>query len=140
MHEEEFFVSTVLNQYLFNPIAHALGIEYHGHAAVPSHIAMLFVISLMLSAFALFLRSRLSVDNPGNLQQSFELVYDGLTGFMRDLIGPGAERYFSLIAALFLFIWVSNLIGLVPGFMSPTSNINVTAGLAIIVFLVYNAQ
>ncbi len=140
MPEEEFFVSSVLNQYLFNPVARALGIHYSGPESVPSYICMLAVISLLLIIFSVFLRSRLSVENPGNLQQGLEVLLEALSGFMRDIIGPDAGRYFPLIGNLFVFIWVSNLLGLVPGFMSPTSNINVTAGLGIIVFLYYNAQ
>ena len=140
MHEEEFFISAVLNQYLFNPVARALGIHYSGNEAVPAHIAMLFVVSFLLIADALYLRSRLSVESPGNLQLTVEVLYEGLGGFMRDIIGPGAQRFFPLVLSLFLFILTSNYIGLIPGFMSPTSNINVTAGLAIIVFLYYNAQ
>jgi F-type H+-transporting ATPase subunit a len=133
MPQEEFFVSTLLNRFIFNPLAHALGIHYSGPESVPPHICMLAVVSLVL-------RSQLSVESPGNLQQSFELLHEGLSSFMRDIIGRSADRYFPLIGSLFIFIWFSNLLGLVPGFMSPTSNINVTAGLGIIVFLYYNAQ
>jgi F-type H+-transporting ATPase subunit a len=82
----------------------------------------------------------LSVDNPGTLQQMFELLAEGILSFMHEIIGPEARRFFPLIGSLFIYIFVSNLIGLVPGFMSPTSNINVTAGCAIIVFLYYNWQ
>lgn len=140
MLEHEFFVSTVLNQYLFNPVAHLLGLHYEGHEAVPAHIAMLLLISCLLILFALVLRKRLRVEDPGNTQQAIEVLYEALSGFMKDIIGTGASRYFPIIGSLFLFILCGNLIGLVPGFMSPTSNINVTAGLSIIVFLYYNAQ
>ena len=140
MLEHEFFVSTVLNEYLFNPIARFLGIHYSGHEWVPAHIAMLVFISAVLIVSAVCLRSRLRVDDPRNWQQMLEVLYEALSGFMRDIIGPQAGRYFPLVGGLFLFILSSNLLGLMPGFMSPTSNINVTAGLAIIVFLYYNAQ
>lgn len=139
MHEEEFFVSTVLNRFIFNPVAQALGFHPHGNNTVSPHIAIALLVSLFLIVFAVFLRSRLSLENPGNLQQSFEVLYGALTSFMRDMIGKGSEKYFPLIGTLFLFIWVNNMIGMVPGFMSPTSNINVTAGMGIIVFIYYNA-
>ena len=140
MHEEEVFVSTVLNRFVFNPIASALGMRHEGHEAMPPHMAMLVVIGLVLIGGAFYLRSRLSVDNPGPLQQGFELVHEGLSGFMSDIVGPMGPRFFPLIGTLFLFILCSNYVGLIPGRMSPTSNVNVTAGLAIIVFLYYNAQ
>lgn len=140
MHQEEIFVSTVLNRFVFNPIADAFGIGHSARDAVPPHIVMLVVIGLLLIGCAFYLRSRLSVDNPGPLQQGFELVYEGLGGFMRDIVGPLGPSFFPLIGTLFFFILCSNYVGLIPGFMSPTSNINVTAGLSIIVFLYYNAQ
>jgi len=101
---------------------------------------MIILVSLGLILAALLVRRRLSVDNPGAGQQFLEVIFEAVLGFMRDIIGPNARRFFPLIGSLFLYIWVSNLIGLVPGFMSPTSNINVTAGCAVIVFLYYNDQ
>ena len=59
-------------------------------------------------------------------------------GLARDIVGGPAKRFFPLLGALFLFILACNLVGMLPGFMSPTSNINVTAGCAIIVFIYYN--
>ncbi|MBI4454495.1 MAG: F0F1 ATP synthase subunit A [Acidobacteria bacterium] len=140
MPEHEFFVSTLLNQHVFNPLAHALGIHYSGHESVPPHIVMLMVVCLLLISLAAYLRGRLTVENPSSLQQAFEVLYEALTGFMRDIIGSHGERFFPLVGGLFLFILTGNLLGLIPGFMSPTSNINVTAGMGITVFLYYNAQ
>jgi F-type H+-transporting ATPase subunit a len=135
----EFFVATVFNRYIANPIAELLG--FHAdHDVLPAHVVMIILICLGLTLMALVVRRWLSVDNPGYVQQVFELVFEGIHGFMNDIIGPGARRFFPIIGALFVYILVGNLIGLVPGFMSPTSNINVTAGCAIIVFLYYNYQ
>jgi F-type H+-transporting ATPase subunit a len=53
---------------------------------------------------------------------------------MEDIIGHHSRQYLPLIGTLALFILISNLMGLIPGFMSPTSNINTTAACAIIVF------
>ena len=57
---------------------------------------------------------------------------------MKNLIGAGHKAFFPIIGSLFLFILTCNLLGLFPGFMSPTSNINVTLGCAIIVFVYYH--
>ncbi len=139
MEHHEFFVATVFNRYIANPIAGLLG--FHAdHDVLPAHVVMIILVALGLILISLFIRRRLSVDNPGPLQQFLELVFEAVLGFMRDIIGPNARRFFPLIGSLFLYIWISNLIGLVPGFMSPTSNINVTAGSAVIVFLYYNYQ
>jgi F-type H+-transporting ATPase subunit a len=71
---------------------------------------------------------------PVGIQNFFEMVVDGIMKFMEDIIGHHSRQYLPLIGMLAFFILISNLIGLVPGFMSPTSNINTTAACAIIVF------
>ena len=59
---------------------------------------------------------------------------------MKDIIGPQAEKYFPLIGSLFVFILFCNLLGIIPGFLPPTSNIYTNAACAIIVFIYYNYQ
>lgn len=135
----EFFVSTLFNQYIANPIAGWLGFHVE-HDVLPAHVVMIIIVACGLVAFALLMRRRLSVDNPGAVQQTFELVFEGVLNLMRDIVGHGAERYFPLIGALFIYILVCNLLGLIPGFMSPTSDINIPASCAILVFLYYNYQ
>ncbi len=147
MHEE-FFVSTIFNHYIANPIAERamasfpqLGgwIDYRsGHDVLPPHLVMIILVSLGLTVFAVWMRSRLSVDDPGVIQQSLELAFEAILDFMKNLIGPGHKAFLPIIGSLFLFILIGNLLGLFPGFMSPTSNINVTAGCAIIVFVYYH--
>ena len=147
MHEE-FFVSTVFNHYIANPITERLisvfpqlggWINYHpGHDVLPAHLVMITLVSLGLTLFAIWMRGRLSVVNPSVVQQVLELAFEAILDFMKNLIGTGHRTFFPLIGSFFLFILIGNLLGLVPGFMSPTSNINVTVGCAIIVFIYYN--
>ncbi len=139
MEHHEFFVSTVVNRYLANPIAEALGFHAE-HDVLPPHVVMILLVALGLLVFAALVGRRLSVDRPGPLQQILEVAFEGISGFMRDIVGPEHRRFFPIIGALFLYILVCNVIGLVPGFMSPTSDINVTAGCAVTVFLYYNFQ
>ncbi len=139
MEHHEFFVSTIFNRFIANPIAELFGV-HADHDVLPPHLVMVILVSLGLIAFALVMRRRLSVDRPGAMQQLLEVAFDAILGFMRDLVGPEYRRFFPLIGGLFLFILICNILGLVPGFMSPTSNINVTAGCGIIVFLYYNYQ
>jgi F-type H+-transporting ATPase subunit a len=68
-------------------------------------------------------------------QNLFEALFDGVFGLIEDIMGPQGRRYFPLIATLALFILTSNLMGLIPGAISPTANLNTTAGCAITVFL-----
>lgn len=73
-------------------------------------------------------------------QNFFEVVIQVALGIMKDIIGPHAERYFPLIGALFVYILFCNLLGMIPGFLPPTSNPYTNASMAIIVFLYYNYQ
>ncbi len=73
---------------------------------------------------------------PQGLQNFFELLVEGLYGFVEGILGPKHARHFTpFVGTLFLYIWLMNLIALIPGGHSPTSNINTTLGLALCVFL-----
>lgn len=91
------------------------------------------VIVLLLLLSVLATRTLNSV--PGRLQNFMEVVIGGIENMIVETMGEHGRPFFPLIATLALFILVSNLIGLVPGFFPPTANINTTAACAIIVFL-----
>ena len=59
---------------------------------------------------------------------------------MGEVIGRESNRFIPIIGTLAIYILTGNLLGLIPGFLSPTSNINVTASCAICVFVYYNFQ
>lgn len=100
---------------------------------IPEHLLYTWVIMAMLFAVS-FTVSRSIKPLPAGIQNFFEIAVDGILKFMEDIIGHHGRQYLPLIGMLAFFILISNLIGLVPGFMSPTSNINTTAACAIIVF------
>jgi len=91
-------------------------------------VALIFILSLLATR-------RMSMKRPGGLQSIFEMVTDWLVEMLTSLIGKDGARYLPIIASLFLFILFSNLIGLIPGFVSPTSNLNTNLALALIVVL-----
>jgi len=84
------------------------------------------------------LRARLSATNPGKLQQTFELFYGFVRGQAENQMGHAASRYLTFFGTIFIFILVSNLIGMVPVFESPTMNAPVTLGCAMATFLYYH--
>jgi F-type H+-transporting ATPase subunit a len=138
MHEQS-TVGAFLNSYLLDPLARALGFHIgDGHHAVPDHIVMILLIAAGLIGFSLWLRSRLSVDNPGRVQHVVEVLVEAVQGLMREVIGKDSRAYLPLIGALGIYILCGNLLGLIPGFLSPTSNLNVTASCAICSFVYYN--
>jgi len=71
---------------------------------------------------------------PSKLQNFMELIVGGIEKTVVDTMGKHGLPFFPLIATLFLFILVCNLISLLPGFYPPTGNLNTTAALAVIVF------
>ncbi len=137
--QEQSPVADFINQYLFDPIARLLGYSLGpGHHAVPDHIVMALLISLGLLIFSLWLRGRLSVDNPSRAQHIVEVVLEALQGLMQGVIGKESRQYLPLIGTLGIYIFIGNILGLVPGFLSPTSNLNITASCAVPVFIYYN--
>jgi F-type H+-transporting ATPase subunit a len=72
---------------------------------------------------------------PGKGQNFWEAIISGMEGFMAENMGKeGARMMFPMLATFALYILVANMIGLMPGFMSPTSNLNITLGCTLIVF------
>jgi len=74
------------------------------------------------------------------LQNFFEVIIQTTLSILKDIIGPSAEKYLPLIGGLFIFILFCNLLGVIPGFLPPTSNPHTNAAMAILVFLFYNYQ
>jgi F-type H+-transporting ATPase subunit a len=107
---------------------------------IPDYLAMIMLIVVVLTAFALFVRSRLSVENPGKLQVLMEDYVGAFNSLADDWIGPGGRSYVPLVATIFTFILLCNLSGLVPGLMAPTTNLNVTLGCAATVWVYYHIE
>ncbi len=97
----------------------------------------ILVAAIIVTLFAM-LRPRLSMDRPGKLQHLFEVIYTFLRCEAHDNIGHDGPRFLPFIGTLFIFILFSNLIGIIPGFESPTMNPSVPAGCALLVFIYYN--
>jgi len=71
----------------------------------------------------------------------WELFCEGYLSFLRTMLqGKDAVRYFPLLATLFLFIFFSNAIALIPGFQPPTANLSTNLAMATVVFVVYNGM
>ena len=129
---------------VFGPIAAAIlrafGREVPHGNVIPDYLAMLLLITVVLTIFSLIVRSRLSVEHPGRLQIVLEDFVNGFHSLLDDFVGPKGRRYLPLVGSMFLLIWLSNLAGLVPGLMAPTSNLNVTLGCALTVWVFYHVQ
>ena len=65
------------------------------------------------------------------------MIIDYVCTLADDVIGPKAKHYYPLFIGLFFFILVGNLIGFIPGMVSPTADPNLTFGLALMVFFYF---
>jgi F-type H+-transporting ATPase subunit a len=108
-------------------------VSFLGNLGIPGHVAYTFFLALILIACSLLATRRLSM-NPGGFQNVMEVILDGINKLLVDTMGHEGKRFFPLIATLGLFILSSNLLGLIPGFESPTGNLNTTVSMAIVVF------
>ncbi|MCE5280613.1 MAG: F0F1 ATP synthase subunit A [Deltaproteobacteria bacterium] len=93
----------------------------------------LFVMG-MLALFSFLATRRMNI-LPGGFQNVMEVIVGGLENLLVETMGPEGRKFFPLIATLGLYILTSNLLGLIPGFESPTANLNTTVSMAIVVFL-----
>ena len=75
---------------------------------------------------------------PDSVQLFYEGVLSALNSMLEDNIGEEGRQFLPFITTLAIYIFFSNVLGLIPGFTASTSNLNSTAALAIIVFLYYN--
>ncbi len=107
------------------------------HHLIPAHIVYVILVSGILTVF-LYSISRKKEFYPSPLQSFAESIVDAFRGLLVDLMGEEGKRYLPMIGTIGLFIFFNNLAGLFPGFISPTSNLNVTVGSAIFVFLYYH--
>ena len=71
---------------------------------------------------------------PGKMQNVLEFVIDSIENFQVDMSGEDSRPYFPLFATIFLYVFTCNVMGLVPGFFSSTSNINTTLSVALVTF------
>jgi F-type H+-transporting ATPase subunit a len=106
---------------------------------------LFFVAHLLLVSIIILIIAKMATKSlravPTGTQNVMEAFLGGVIAMGKDVIGEEhARKYLPLIAALGLFVLVNNLIGIIPGFESPTSNINVTLTLALVVFLYYNYE
>jgi len=72
---------------------------------------------------------------PGKGQNLMEIIISGIEDFMVETIGEEGRWLFPLAATVFLYVFIGNLIGIIPGFFPPTANLNTTASCALVVFV-----
>ncbi len=142
MPEHEIWLTRLFNDHLAG-VGNWLLSLVRVHAENPARpwanfITMQLLVAAIIIVLFAYLRPRLSMDRPGKTQHLFEVIYTFLNGEAKDSIGHEGPRFLPFLGTLFIFILFCNLIGIIPGFESPTMNPSVPAGCAVLVFLYYN--
>lgn len=111
-----------------------------------SHVIFAGVLVVVICVLALVARrgyatreSALVPEGRFSVRNFFESIFDGVLGMMTDMMGEkNAKRFFPLIASLAVFIFMGNVMGLVPGFVPPTGNLNTGLACSLVIFVAYN--
>ena len=142
MQEHELWLTALLNRTLAGPATALLEavkvkVEDPAHPWANWMCMELLVVAFIVVLFGI-LRTQMSMDKPGGLQHIFESIYGFLRGTASETIEHGSAKFTAFFGTLFIFILFMNLLGVIPGFESPTMTPTVTAGLALSVFAYYN--
>jgi F-type H+-transporting ATPase subunit a len=100
---------------------------------IASHVMYMWFVMIFLIVCG-FLATRRVEIYPNRFQNVMEVIIGGFESLLLDTMGHEGKKFFPLIATIGLFILTSNLLGLVPGFESPTANLNTNASMALVVF------
>lgn len=144
--EHELWFTKLLNDHAAD-LANAILAAFHQHAEHAGRpwqnfISMQILVAVILIVLFAILRTRLHVERPGKIQQTFELIYKFVADQADEIVGHHSHQYVPFFGTLFLFILFANLIGVIPGFESPTMFMPapVPAGCAMAAFLYYHIQ
>jgi F-type H+-transporting ATPase subunit a len=141
---EQLWFTKILNHLFAGPVTsllHHLSITpKYAAAPIPNSLAMELLVFFFLLFLFLLVRSRLSVESPGGTQHVFEIVEGLIQNQSNEIIGHHSEGYTPFLATLTFFILLCNLIGVIPGFESPTAVPIVPLGCALCAFVYYQYQ
>ncbi len=113
-------------------------IEFH-IPHIPTPVLMTIIVWFVIFVLSVLAARKIAII-PKGMQNFLEMVFEQIFGLADTIIGEDAKKYYPLFLGIFFFIFISNILGVIPGMMSPTSNINIPVSLAIIVFIYYNVQ
>ncbi len=114
-----------------------------GFKSLPIHVAgsivVLIFIAILVLAFRLSFKKSKDYTIPSErctLHNILELAYEGIMNLLKTVIGEKeGPQFFPLIGGTFIYIFISNLLGIIPGLTPPTDNINTNLASSIIVLV-----
>ena len=138
----QLLLTRFLNEHFAAPVTALLN-ALHIHPAYPQSpitnaFSMELLVFLVLVAYFVLIRVSLDVEKPAAVQHLAEMTNEFVSEQGEQIIGHGYERFVGYLTALLLFILLSNLLGLIPGLESPTANVVVPLGFALVTFIYYH--
>lgn len=109
-----------------------IGLGHFAHSY--PHVIYSWVVMAILIAFGAIAAKGIQMV-PTKAQNFFEIIVKGIEDFMVDITGDEGRWLFPLVATIFIYIFICNLIGLVPGFYPPTGSLNTTLSCALVVVI-----
>jgi len=117
-----------------------------GNPITMTHVVFAGVVLVVMTVLALVARGKyadqktaLIPEGKLSVRNFFEAIFDALFDIMSGMMGKEqARKYFPLIGTLSIFILLNNLMGLIPGLIPPTQNLNTNMAMALVVFVFYN--
>ena len=113
-------------------------IEFHV-PHIPTITLMSLIVWGVIFVLSVIASRKLSIV-PKGPQNFAEILFEYIFNLADNIIGKEAKNYYPLFLGVFIFILISNIMGIMPGMLSPTSNVNIPISLAAIVFIYYNMQ
>jgi len=138
----QLLMTKFLNAHFAGPVD-SLFNALHIHPANPAApitnaFAMELLVFAVLLIYFIAVRVTLSVEKPGAVQHLAEMTHEFVSEQGEQIIGHGFERFTGYLTVLLLFILLCNLLGLIPGLESPTANVVVPLGFALVTFIYYH--
>jgi F-type H+-transporting ATPase subunit a len=103
---------------------------------IPTSVVFSWVVWTGIIVFSIIVARKATMVPRGG-QTIVEMIIEFVCTMADDVIGPKAKPYYPLFIGLFFFILFGNLIGFIPGLLSPTADPNLTFGLALMVFFYF---
>ncbi len=122
----------------FVKLCEALGEGPAHFAHQYTHVIYSWVLmAILIISSALAVKSLKMIPSGG--QNLFEIIISSIEDFMVETIGEEGRWLFPIAATIFLYFFIGNLIGIIPGFYPPTANLNTTVSCALVVFVLTHA-
>jgi F-type H+-transporting ATPase subunit a len=139
----QLFLTSILNHLFAAPVDKFLALVHvvpqFPQAPITNTFAMELLAFCLLLAYFIAVRVSLSVERPGAVQHLAEMTNEFVATQGEQIIGHGYERFTGYLTVLLLFIVLANLMGLFsPWLESPTANVAVPLGLALVTFVYYH--